>query len=163
MEETKNKNKKYLLILLALLLLLGAAGTGFYFWNEYKKTDISGDVISKIEQDMSDEELQEMLNQKVEDSMINIQYSMHANFNGKTSTSFLVRNIENNKDSIQFSIYDENNELIYTSDEIERGYEVTQITLDKELSAGHHDCTINIGYANSGNVRSSFPLDITVN
>lgn len=117
-------------------------------------------VITEI--DYSDEELQEMLNQKVEDSMINIQYSLYADFNGRNSTSFFVRNIKNNHYPIEFSLYDEAGKLIYRSYEIDIGYELTGITLQEELQKGEHKGTIEIGYTTEGNVSSVFPIYLTV-
>lgn len=112
--------------------------------------------------EISEEDRQEQINQIVEDGQINIQYSLGAVFNGKKSESFNVKNIENNKDSIKFTLYDENDKIIYESKEIERGYEVNSIELDKGLSNGIHNCKISIGYVNEGNVYSTFPITIEV-
>jgi len=107
-------------------------------------------------------ERQEQLNQIVEDGMMNVQYSLYSEFNGKVSTSFNVKNIENNKYPIAFKLIDENGTVIYKSAKIERGYELNAIELDKELSKGTHECKIELGYAEEGNVSSVFPITIEV-
>ncbi len=40
--------------------------------------------------------------------------------------------------------------------------ELNTIELSKELSKGTHDCKIEIGYAEEGNVSSIFPITIEV-
>lgn len=116
------------------------------------------DQITEIDK----EERQKQLDQIVEDGKINIQYSLGAVFNGKVSESFNVKNIENNKHPIIFTLYDEDGEVIYESKQIEPGYEINSIELTKELSEGIHDCQIEIGYATEGNVSSVFPITIEV-
>ena len=95
--------------------------------------------------------------------MINIQYSIGAKFKGKVSESFNVKNSINNHFPLVFELFDPNGKSIYKSKLIDPGYEINSIELTKELSKGIHDCTIKIGYANSGNVSSIFPITIEVN
>lgn len=162
MENEKKSNgkvKKILISILVILMLLGGIGIGYYL-NKPEETQWEKDV-NKITE-MSKEDQQAAVNQRVEDGMMNVQYQIGATFKGKISESFNVKNIENNKDSIQFKLYDENDNLIYESDAIERGYEINKIELDKELSKGTHECTIQIGYVSQGNVSSSFPITIEV-
>jgi len=156
----KTKEQK-LIMILSLLLLISSSFWGFQIWksqyatNEY---ETKVDAITKIDYTQR----QEALNEVVEAGMINIQYSMGAVFKGKTSQSFNVQNNINNHAPLIFSLYDENNQLIYTSKMIEPGYEINQIELDQELSKGCHQCKIKIGYADSGNVASMFPITIEV-
>lgn len=107
-------------------------------------------------------EKQEKLNQIVKEGEINIQYSTHAIFNGKVSEYFSVKNIPNNHHPIEFTLYDENNEILYESKQIKPGYQLRMIELNQPLSKGMHECQIKIGYVNEGNVSSLFPIMIEV-
>ena len=169
MEENKPKksnNSKNILIVLLLLLLLGT--TGFFGYQYFNNLNNSNNELTEYEQNINaitkidKEERQKQVDQLVKDGEINIQYDIGATFKGKVSEQFNVKNIENNKGDIQFVLYDENGETIYTSKKIKRGYEVNKIKLDKSLSKGTHKCRISIGYVNRGNVSSTFPINITV-
>lgn len=61
-----------------------------------------------------------------------------------------------------FEIFDEKGESIYKSKKIAPGYEMNCIELDKELSKGRHECTIEIQYAVEGYVATMFPVVIEV-
>ena len=160
-EEEKKDKTKYILLLLILLLFGVIIGGFFYIQHMNKKPSEFEDKVNQISEiDYSKQ--QDELNQLVEDGMINIQYSMHAEFEGKKSISFNVKNIKNNHYPIVFSIYDENGDKIYQSKKIPLGYEINSIELDKELSKGTHECKISIGYEGEGNVSSTFPLSIVV-
>jgi hypothetical protein len=107
-------------------------------------------------------ERQEAIDAIVEEGKMNVNYSPKAVFEGKTSVLFNVKNIKNNHAPIQFEIYDENDRCIYTSKQIEPGYEMNRVELEKELPKGIHECSIKIGYAEEGNVFSLFPITIEV-
>lgn len=126
--------------------------------------------IDKINR-MTDEEKQKLVNDSVEDGMIAVDYSMSAvvNYDTLESTSFRVTNTEDNKDSIQFKLYDENDNVVYTSEVIDKGYECTKIKLDptkfdssKYEPGKKYEWNISVGYYNlSGNMNSLFPIYIT--
>ena len=107
-------------------------------------------------------ERQEAIDAIVEEGKMNVNYSPKAVFEGKTSVLFNVKNIKNNHAPIRFEIYDENDRCIYTSKQIEPGYEMNRVELEKELPKGIHECSIKIGYAEEGNVSSVFPITIEV-
>ena len=107
-------------------------------------------------------ERQEAIDAIVEEGKMNVNYSPKAVFKGKSSVLFNVKNIKNNHAPIRFEIYDENDRCIYTSKQIEPGYEMNRVELEKELPKGIHECSIKIGYAEEGNVSSVFPLSIEV-
>lgn len=146
--------------IVAIFIAMIICGIGGYLILSEDKPNGELNVITAI--DYNDEELKEELNQQVEDSMINIQYSLYAEFDGTDSTSFFVRNIKNNHHPIRFQIFDEEGEQIYESEEIDLGYEMTSIRLDKELEKGSHKGTIQIGYVDSGNVSSIFPIYLNI-
>lgn len=160
MDNTKTKNKKRITAILIGILLIGAIAFGFQYITSSNQNEYEENInaITRIDK----EERQKQVDQLVQEGEINIQYDLGATFNGKVSEHFNVKNIENNKDDIQFIIYDENGDEIYKSKLIKRGYEVNKIELEKELEKGTHKCKISIGYVNRGNVASTFPLDIEV-
>ena len=146
--------------IISCLVVVGIISIGsFMLLNKEKpEYEVAVDKITEIDY----AERQEQLNQVVEDGMMNVQYSLSCEFNGKISTSFNVKNIENNKYPIVFRLMDEEGSVIYESAKIERGYELNSIELTKELSKGTHNCKIEIGYAEEGNVSSIFPITIEV-
>ena len=111
-------------------------------------------AITEIEDAMKQEEI----NTLVEEGMMNVNFSTKATFDGRVSKSFNIKNIENNHDDIVFEIFDEKGESIYKSKKIAPGYEMNCIELDKELSQGRHECTIEIRYDAQGHVSTVFPF-----
>ena len=105
---------------------------------------------------------QEELNMLVEEGKMNVNYSSKAIFNGRTSEHFNIKNIINNHHAIEFQLYDEAGECIYSSKKIAPGYEMTSIELEKELTKGVHQGKLKVGYAEEGNVSSAFPITIEV-
>lgn len=144
-----------ILIIIILLLSFRCGRSNAPTTAEYEKN-----VNAITEIDYS--ERQEAIDAIVEEGKMNVNYSPKAVFEGKTSVLFNVKNIKNNHAPIRFEIYDENDRCIYTSKQIEPGYEMNRVELEKELPKGIHECSIKIGYAEEGNVSSVFPLSIEV-
>lgn len=157
------KTEKIIITILSVALIT-CIGVCLVLYSNFK----SSKTISEYEQavnkitEIDYSQRQAELDKIVEEGMINIQYAMYASFNGKVSTSFNVKNSKNNKHPIIFSITDENGDLIYESKQINTGYELNSIELEKELSKGTHECSIKIGYAAEGNVSSVFPIILEV-
>jgi flagellar basal body-associated protein FliL len=160
-EKKKKDKSKYILIVL-LFLLIAIVVAYIWYATQYMKqpSEFEQQVNEIAEIDYSKQ--QDRLNQLVEEGMINIQYSLSAEFKGKTSTGFNVKNIKNNHYPIRFTLYDENGNSIYQSKQIPLGYEINSIELEKELSKGKHEGSIKIGYEGEGNVSSTFPIYINV-
>ena len=116
------------------------------------------DAITEIEDAMR----QEAVNAAVEEGMMHVNFSTKAYFDGKTSTKFNIKNIENNHDDIVFEIFDEDGESLYKSKKIAPGYEMNAIELNRKLSKGRHECTIEIHYAVEGQVSTVFPIILEV-
>lgn len=152
------KSKIFKIISCLVVVGIISIGSFMLLHKEKSEYEVAVDKITEIDY----AERQEQLNQVVEDGMMNVQYSLSCEFDGKVSTSFNVKNIENNKYPIVFRLMDEDGSVIYESAKIERGYELNAIELNKELSKGTHDCKIEIGYAEEGNVSSIFPITIEV-
>ena len=144
-----------ILLLIILLISFRCGRSNAPAGGEYEKN-----VNAITEIDYS--ERQEAIDAIVEEGKMNVNYSPKAVFEGKTSVLFNVKNIKNNHAPIRFEIYDENDRCIYTSKQIEPGFEMNIVELAEELSKGIHECSIKIGYAEEGNVSSVFPLSIEV-
>lgn len=110
------------------------------------------------------EDYQKMLDSAVAESMMNVNYLPYVEMqsDGMHSEVFQVNNSPNNHDLLKFYLYDENNNKIYESAEIPQGYQLNNITLNKALSKGEHECVIELHYAGSDSVSSKFPIIITV-
>lgn len=165
----KTNNSKIIIISLVLIILILLIGI-FFSYNYLKNNDNSNKVnktnyeteTEKITH-ISKEDRQKAINKIVEEGMININYQSIASFENNVSTSFKVTNIENNKKPIKFKIIDENQNIVYESDEIKPGYECKQIKLDDDFNheKGTFDWEILIGYSEDSNVSSAFPLKVT--
>lgn len=123
-----------------------------------ERYDAMADKLDEIEDAMR----QEAVNAAVEEGMMHVNFSTKAYSDGKTSTKFNIKNIENNHDDIVFEIFDENEESIYKSKKIAPGYEMNCIELDKQLPKGRHECSIKIRYAIEGQVSTVFPIILIV-
>lgn len=105
---------------------------------------------------------QEELNMLVEEGKMNVNYSSKAVFDGRVSEQFNIKNIKNNHHPIEFQLYDESGNCIYSSKKLAPGYEMTSIELEKDLTKGVHQGKLKVGYAEEGNVSSAFPITIEV-
>ena len=160
----EKKDKRYLLIIVFLCCVIAGLLLKGYYTTDTKVRTPKVETATKIEKGMSNEELQKLLDQKVKDGMMNANYSTGASFKGVKSESFNIKNIPNNKHDIQFAIFDENNEQLYQSGSIKRGYEINEIELTKALSKGKHNGKIAIWYVENGkqlgNIKSTFPIEL---
>ena len=150
--------KKMLPVLMMLLLCLVVYRCG------RNNPDLKSEYETKVDEitEIDDSKQQEMLNAIVEEGKMNVNYSSKAIFVGTTSEKFNIKNIKNNHYPIVFSLYDEEDNCIYTSRKIEPGFEMKKIQLDRSLSKGIHEGKLKVGYAEEGNVSSVFPITIEV-
>lgn len=173
MKEIKKQKKKrkvkrrihqVILVILLLVIAIFAIRCGI----KDDKEDHESESISIYEEEVDQitqidyTQRQEALNAIVEEGKMNVNYSSKAVFEGMNSKKFNIKNILNNHYPIEFQLYDENGSCIYESKQIEPGYEINNIQLQKKLSKGIHDCKLKIGYAEAGNVSSVFPITIEV-
>lgn len=171
-QEEKKNNKRSpatKIILVVIILLIMSFGVRCAVDYQNKKTvEEMEEFITEFEENMNaiteieDALKQEEINTLVEEGMMNVNFSTKATFDGKVSKSFNIKNIENNHDDIVFEIFDEEGESIYKSKKIAPGYEINCIELEKELSKGRHECTIEIQYAMEGHVSTVFQITLEV-
>ena len=154
--KTKILSHKFVVVGIMLVISI----TGFIVYPYFSSNNSNDNAIAIS--DMDYDEIQEQINQQVEEGKINVQYQMNSVFRGQNSEDFLVRNIKNNHFPIKFKIYNEKDQIIYHSSPLERGYEIHDITLNKPMEKGEHNCKIEISYVTKGNISSRFPLIINV-
>lgn len=154
----KKKKRRIIWILLAIILIIIIVL--LLLFRGCSTSDVYDDAIPIG----TEEDYQKRVNDAVAEGMMNVNYSPTAQVSsdGIHSASFLVKNDPGNHYPIQFTIYDENGKEIYESGQIPVGYQLDKITLKEPLSAGTHKCNIEIGYVESGNVTSVFPITIEV-
>lgn len=159
----KKKNRGLVAVILALIviiiiLLLRSCGTG-----DLPNPDGPGgnngpvfdlDIDSGAQEGKPEgrpiEEIQEELNKKVEDGMINISMNLNPVFaDGKSAGNLLIMNEDINKYPQVVEIYrKDNNELIYKSGLIPVGHRVETGKLLVDLKAGTYEC---VAYFNAVN------------
>ncbi|MBQ4560530.1 MAG: hypothetical protein IJA54_09445 [Tyzzerella sp.] len=170
-QEQKNEKRspatKYILVAVILILLSLLMRCGIDYHNR-KTAEELNEIVSEFEEsidaitEMEDAMKQEAVDTLVEEGMMHVNFSTKAYFDGKVSTKFNIKNIENNHDDIVFEIFDEDGESLYKSKKIPPGYEMNCIELDRELSKGRHECTIEVHYAVEGQISTVFPIILMV-
>ena len=170
-QEQKNEKRslatKIILVVVVLILISLLVGCAVSC-QERKMVNEMEDFVTEFEENMNaiteieDAMKQEAVNTLVEEGMMHVNFSTKAYFDGKVSTKFNIKNIENNHDNIVFEIFDENGESIYKSKKIAPGYEMNCIEIDRELSKGRHECSIEIHYAVEGQISTVFPIILIV-
>ena len=170
-QEQDNKKRSpvtKIILVVVILLLISLLVRCALSCHKRKMVKEMEDFVTEFEENMNtiteieDAMKQEAVNTLVEDGMMHVNFSTKAYFDGKTSTKFNIKNIENNHDDIVFEIFDEDGESLYKSKKIAPGYEMNCIKLNKELPQGRHECTIEIQYAVEGYVSTVFPIVIEV-
>ena len=114
----------------------------------------------------SDEEIQEELNKKVEEGMINISMNTSPVFeNGKAKGDLLIVNSEvNNYPQIVYIVRKDNNQEIYRSGGIPVGSKIEYAALDVDLPAGTYDCVAYFNNADpdTGAILGTAGAEITI-
>lgn len=123
--------------------------------NEAKKPGISWDVNAEeggLTQ-KSEEEIQEELNKKVEEGMINISMNTAPIFETGTSKGnlLIVNSERNNHPQVVYIVLKDTGEEIYRSGAIAVGSKIEQAALDVDLDPGIYNC---VAYFNNVNVET---------
>lgn len=170
-QEQKNEKRSpatKIILVVVVLILISLLVRCAVSCQERKMVNEIEDFVTEFEENMNaiteieDAMKQEAVNTLVEEGMMHVNFSTKAYFDGKVSTKFNIKNIENNHDNIVFEIFDENGESIYKSKKIAPGYEMNCIEIDRELSKGRHECSIEIHYAVEGQISTVFPIILIV-
>ena len=147
--ENQPENKRKKLLLLLLLLLLLSVG-GYLIYQHFNQPDTPVTVVSgeflpdgKDAKEISEKELANMAQKKVDANQFNMVIAPNAKVNKKDMSSDLyIQNPKHNANPINVEIrLKDSNELVYTSGAIKPGYEVKGATLEKELEEDDHPAT----------------------
>ena len=141
--EKKGRKKKIILVLLLLALLTAA---GILFWNYYQKKQqaISDrDARMGILPGMSEEDIQDRLNQTVAEGMMNVSINPSPMFkDGRSKGNLRIENIKANHYSYIITIYlEKGNEMVYQSGLLAPGYYIEKAKLSKNLKKGNYPAT----------------------
>lgn len=138
---TKKNDKKWIKIVLLLVLLVGA-GLGWAFLRE------DGFRFDQAAEDgsldgMSEQEIKDMLKNKVDKSMLSISINANPVFeSGKSKGSLRIENAPSNNYNIRVRIVrDTDQKEIYYSEGIKPGQVIKEDRLDEPLKKGKYACT----------------------
>ncbi len=141
-EKKEDKKRKWILIVLLILLCLGAGG--YYFMHSWLPEDNrlarEKDAKEGFLPGMSEEEIQQMLNEKVAEGSVQISINSELIFrDGRSKGEIRVENSRNNHYLmvVEF-IRKDTSELIYKSGAMEPGNYLEEARLDVDLAAGEY-------------------------
>ncbi len=166
-----NRIIRFTIILLVLAtLFIGVSMYTLYNMRYNEANDIGGLEVGVIETPKGDvdfkKELQDSVNQRVEDGMINIFMNTNIELeNNDSKAKLLIQNNKNNKYAQQINIVDKNGEVIYESVVIMPGYKIEEDYFSSELSKGLHECmaTVNILSTEDNSKINSMNIPIKIN
>lgn len=170
-QEQKNEKRSpatKIILVVVILLLISLLARCTVSCQQRKMVNDMEEFVTEFEENMNaiteieDAMKQQAVDTLVEEGMMHVNFLTKAYFDGKVSTKFNIKNIENNHDDIVFEIFDEDGESLYKSKKIPPGYEMNCIELDRELSKGRHECTIEVHYAVEGQISTVFPIILMV-
>lgn len=158
LEEKEKRKKKLLIIFLAFLLIAAAIYLVFCRGSEEEGGVLGNLFDTTIDSDAqegglttrSDEEIQEELKRKLEESMMNISMNLSPVFyDGNSEGNLNIVNDKVNNFMQVIEIYrKDTEELIYKSGGIPVGSKIEQAKLDVKLPKGVYDC---VAYFNAVN------------
>ena len=146
----KKNNRKWttllILLLLLLILLLGAALTYFVFIEPYQQKTVGGKREAAALQGslnvMTEEEIQEALNNIVEEGMFRISLASNIIAIEDGMADVRIENNLQNRYVMQVTLtLDETGEEIYRTGLIDPGYYIQQAEFNKHLDPGEYDAT----------------------
>lgn len=138
---TEKKRNKWIGIILILIVLAGAGigwallqDDGFHFDEAAEDGSLDG---------MSEQEIKDMLKDKVDKSMLSISINANPVFeNGKSKGTLRIENPPGNNYNIRVRIVkDEDQKEIYYSEGIRPGQVIKEDHLDETLKKGSYACT----------------------
>lgn len=143
---TVRNRKKFLLLLLSLLALLALAG-GLWWYNSRPNVVASGLPAATTEK-MSPVDLKKYAQKAVDQSNVTVQVYPHVYIkeDGQIGKMY-VQNVPVNKTGQVATLKDKTTgEVLYTSELLKPGYQVSQVTLKKKLSKGDHPGTVTLTF-----------------
>lgn len=166
-------------VIISIIIVLLLAGTTWFAIDTYhdlsKPADVIGDTSAGLVFDeaaveggweqLSQEEIEDRLNNQLEEGMINISMNTSPYFEDGTSKGNLMivnETINRYPQKVQI-IRNDTEEVIYTSGAIAVGSKIEAAALDVDLDAGTYECTALFhNLDNSGNIIGSAGAIITI-
>lgn len=142
MKDPQNKGARNKLIVIISLFIIILIGCGFlYFGMDRFRFDSAAEDGSL--DGLSQAELQELMDKKVDESMLAISINSSPEFeDGKSKGTLRIENSASNRYNMKVSIKTNADEKeIYYSDAIKPGQVIKEDKLDVELAKGEYDCT----------------------
>lgn len=143
----KVRNQKkilfYLLSLLALLALVGGI-----WWYNSRPTNVASGLPSVATEKMSPVELKKYAEKEVDKSNVTVQVypRISVQEDGQTAKMY-VQNVPSNETGQVAVLKDkETGEVLYSSDLLKPGYQVSDIQLNKKLSKGKHQGIVTLTF-----------------
>jgi len=145
-KENKGMMKTLIILILVLLLLIGGVLCYFFVIRPNSRGIKGGqreaDALKGSLSVMSDEEIQQALNDIVEEGMFRISIASNIIAIEDGKAQLRIENNIQNRYIMQVSIYlDENGEEIYSTNLIDPGYYIQEAELDKHLDPGEYQAT----------------------
>lgn len=145
-KKPRNKGKKkkstflYVIIILLLILIV------FLFKDkdsELTKLQRDLNALAGILPGKSLQEIQQLLNEKVQEGMVNISINPEPKFaNGRAEGNLAIENIPGNHYALQVDIQlNDTGEIVYQSGLIDPGFYINRAKLNKNLSKGDYPAT----------------------
>ncbi len=141
-----NKKKQVLLALVTFLLVTLAVGVGWYY-NNRSPTVVAG-IPSATTEKMSEVALKKYAEKQVDKSNVTIQVfpNISINSDGKSGKMY-IQNIPTNKTAQVATLKDKKTgEILYTSELLKPGYQVSKILLNKQLSKGQYEGIVTLTF-----------------
>lgn len=157
-----DKKKQLLLGLLLLLLVAIAVGTGWYY--NRSPTVVSG-IPSATTEKMSEASLKKYAEKQVDKSNVTIQVfpNISIDSDGKSGNMY-IQNIPTNKTAQVATLKDKKTgEILYTSELLKPGYQVSKIFLNKQLSKGHHEGIVTLTFYDLKKEKQVGRVNVSVN
>lgn len=146
MEHARPKAKKKKTWIIVLVVVIAAAAIGGYFiWQNTSKSNFAFDQLAQdgFLEGRSDEEIQALVNQVVEEGMFNISMNSNPVFeNGREEGNLRIENVPANKYYMTVRItLDDTGEVVYESAGIKQGQFIEKAALNKNLVKGEYAAT----------------------
>ncbi|WP_302760336.1 hypothetical protein [Christensenella hongkongensis] len=146
-QQEEKKNRKVIVILVVIIIAIGAVA-GYFIWQnlvhkEYGRFDIDEMAQDGFFKDKSQEDIQELLNQVVDDGMFNISINSNPVFeNGEAEGNLRIENVPNNPYYMTVKITrDDTGEEVYQSKGIKQEQFIENAKLSVDLPKGEYPCT----------------------
>lgn len=142
MEANGQKHDKGKKLIIGILLLLALAGAVYWFLKQDSFRFDSAAEDGSLD-GMTKDQIQELMNNKVDESMLAISINSTPMFeDGKSKGTLRIENAANNNYNMKVRIVIDNEEKdIYYSDAVKPGQVIREDYLDVELAKGTYACT----------------------